>query len=265
MAIVYGVVQNCDTGNVLPYSSISDSFGNYATTDVNGLWYSTVAYPGYVVTASHGGYYTKSHTVTENEIKMAWVTICLDPKPPTTSCFTADTHILMADGSEKVISRVEVGELVMGTEGNVSCVSSIEQPVLGNRLLHSLNGSEYFVTDEHPFMTNEGWKAINPLATAEEIPNLYVARLMIGDLVKRVVSVKECVMSGYQTSVMKDNLVPTMSNRVALADVLIESTLLKSLKTKQAEAMTILYNLQLEGGHEYFANGFLVHNKGGGW
>ncbi len=72
------------------------------------------------------------------------------------SCFTGDTRILMADGQEKPIRAVRVGDLVMGTGGRANRVVSIGRPVLGNRLLYSINGGPHFVTSEHPFMTATG-------------------------------------------------------------------------------------------------------------
>lgn len=250
MAYIEGVVQSSDTGLVLPYSGISDSFGNYASTGPTGVFYSFLAYPGYVLKASHSDYYTKSHTVTDNEIKAAWVTINLNKKTLTPSCcFTGGTRILMADSSEKPISQVKVGNMVMGRERRINRVSRIERPVLGDRLLYSLNNGDYFVTAEHPFRTSEGWKSIHPAATAAENPNLQMGTLKVGDVVEGIVSSGMAAISG----------------NLALAPGLIQFTRLVSLKARKAERTTQLYNLLLDGDHVYFANGFLVHNKNGGW
>ena len=81
MAYIEGRVQRCDNGNGI-YATLTDNFGNIATTDVYGLFYSTLAYPGYRLTASAGGYYAKDHFVTQAEINAGWVTICLDRRPP---------------------------------------------------------------------------------------------------------------------------------------------------------------------------------------
>ena len=97
------------------------------------------------------------------------------------SCFTGDTRILMADGGEKPIRQVRVGDLVMGPDGRANRVVGIERPVLGERLLYSINGGPHFVTAEHPLMTATGWKAIDPEATAAEAPDLVVGALALGD------------------------------------------------------------------------------------
>ena len=41
-------------------------------------------------------------------------------------------------------------------------------------------------------------------------------------------------------------------------------TIIKTIDTKEVSDDTPIYNLALDGDHEFFANGFLVHNKGGG-
>jgi hypothetical protein len=45
-----------------------------------------------------------------------------------------------------------------------------------------LNGGARFVTAEHPFMTKQGWKSVDPKATAKENPNLKVGALQVGDV-----------------------------------------------------------------------------------
>ena len=49
------------------------------------------------------------------------------------------------------------------------------------RRLYALNGGRPFVTAEHPFLTAEGWKALDPEATRRENAALDVASLQLGD------------------------------------------------------------------------------------
>src|SRR5262249_45421413 len=96
-------------------------------------------------------------------------------------CFTAGTLIAMADSTSRPIEHVLVGDLVLGNAGRVNRVAEILRPMLGQRPLYALNGSGYFVTAGHPFLTEEGWKAIDPSATPAEHAGLNVGRLTIGD------------------------------------------------------------------------------------
>ena len=44
------------------------------------------------------------------------------------SCFTADTLVLLADGSEKAISAIKVGDRVLSGAGRVNRVVAVERP-----------------------------------------------------------------------------------------------------------------------------------------
>jgi hypothetical protein len=163
-------------------------------------------------------------------------------------CFIAGTRVTMADGREKPIEQLRVGEQVLGPEGEVNRVVEIRRPRLGTRRLYSLNGGAHFVTAAHPFMTSEGWKAVDPAATARENPLLQVAPLRVGDLLVA----------------MQPARVLAAAGGVALAEPLVPalvSVALASLEARTDDPDTTLYNPRLDGSHAYFAAGFLVHNK----
>jgi hypothetical protein len=164
------------------------------------------------------------------------------------SCFTGDTRILMADGRERPIREIRVGDLVMAPGDRANRVTGIERPLLGERLLYSINGGPHFVTAEHPLMTAGGWKAIDPAATAAEAPGLRVKRLEPGD----------CL------TTLRAAGAPRTAGNLALAGLVLEQTVLLALEARAADPETPLFNLLLDGDHAYFADGYLVHNKGGG-
>jgi hypothetical protein len=164
------------------------------------------------------------------------------------SCFIAGTRIAMADGSSQPIETIEPGDWVLGREGHANRVVDVERPLLGRRLLYAFNDGEFFVTAEHPFLTENGWKAIDPTATARENPALPVGRLAIGD----------------RLLVLSAALVPAFAGRWGqddVADVHVNATPLRSLVGRAGDPMTPLYNLLLDGDHAYFADDWLVHNK----
>ena len=103
---------------------------------------------------------------------------CFIPCPPFV-CFTGETRVAMADGTSRPIERVAVGDLVLG-QGGINRVVDIERPTLGAKPLYALNDGPFFVTADHPFLTETGWKAINPRLTVG-IPNLVIGRLAVGD------------------------------------------------------------------------------------
>ena len=163
-------------------------------------------------------------------------------------CFTAGTLIAMADGTSRPIEYVLVGDLVLGNAGRVNRVTEVRLPLLGQRPLYALNESGYFVTSGHPFMTEEGWKAVDPSAVPPHLSELHVGRLTVGDRLQTLAAAA----------------VPVGAGRSAGAealDVRIESVALRSLVDRPADPATQLYNLRLDGDHTYFANDLLVHNK----
>ena len=96
-------------------------------------------------------------------------------------CFVADTAVLMADGTIRAIETVAVGDVVRGADGEANRVEKLHRPLLGGNALYALNGGAGFVTDDHPFMTRGGWKAINPLVAEKTNPGLVVDALVAGD------------------------------------------------------------------------------------
>ena len=141
------------------------------------------------------------------------------------TCFTANTLITMADGSKKTISSIKVGEKVKSEIGE-STVLSI-QIHEGDYEVYSINGGKPFVTEEHPFKTIDGWKAIDPFLTFEkhQIPS---NALNLQDIVYKI--------DGKEV---------------------INSIELGSVKYPK------VYNLSLDNEHVYYANGYLVHNEKG--
>ena len=154
----------------------------------------------------------------------------------------------MADGTSRPIEHIRAGDLVLGNAGRVNRVTEVHLPLLGQRPLYALNGSGYFVTAGHPFMTEEGWKAIDPSATPAEHAGLNVGRLTVGDRLLALMGAAVPVGGGKASS-------------VEAVDVRIEAVELQSLVGQSADRATQLYNLRLDGDHTYFANDLLVHNK----
>ncbi len=164
------------------------------------------------------------------------------------SCFIAGTLIAMADGTSRPIEHVLVDDLILGSAGRVNRVTEVLLPVLGHRPLYSLNGSNFFVTSGHPFMTEEGWKAIDPTAIPVQLSELHVGRLTVGDRLLTLTAAAVPVGGG-------------RAIRAEAIDVRIEAVALQSLVGQPADPATQLYNLRLDGNHTYFANELLVHNK----
>lgn len=139
----------------------------------------------------------------------------------------SDTKVLLSNDSEISIQDVKIGDILKG-ETTDNIVLGFHRPTLGEKKLYSFNGGKYFVTAEHPFMTTNGWKALDPkLALKEHKLNIEIGQLEIGDVLV------------------------TENGNVEL----------KTLDFKSDRTDTQLYNFILDGDHTYYADGYLVHNK----
>lgn len=96
-------------------------------------------------------------------------------------CFVAGTLVRMADGSSKKIEDIAVDDVVLGMDGSSNRVTKLRPAVLGERKLYAINGGTPFVTDSHPLMTRDGWKAVDPTESAQVLPELEIGRLEPGD------------------------------------------------------------------------------------
>lgn len=138
------------------------------------------------------------------------------------SCFIPNTLITMADGTEKPISSIEIGDIVKSEKGE-STVLNI-QIHEGEFSVYSLNKGKPFVTAEHPFKTIDGWKAIDPVTTFER-HQIKSTVLNLNDIIYKLEGkeVIENIEKGFTT-------------------------------------YPKVYNLSLDNEHVFYANGYLVHN-----
>ena len=143
-----------------------------------------------------------------------------------TSCFIEWTRVRLADWTERNIENVQVWDVVLWANWTQNTVLWLHKPKLWNKKLWSINWGKNFFTEEHPFMTIEWWKSLNPGLTMKDI-DLEVWLLEVWDVLVTEYWYKE----------------------------------VKKLTWKYDQKDTQLYNLILDGDHTYYADGYLVHNK----
>jgi hypothetical protein len=125
----------------------------------------------------------------------------------------------MANGSSKPIQDITVGDKLKAVDGT-NTVLSLIRPTLGDQDVFSINNQKAFFTANHPFLTTDGWKSLDPTTTKKEIPDLEVTQLEIGDIL-----------------VTED-----------------DNVLIISISSTPSDSSTQLYNFELDGDHTYFAN-----------
>ena len=146
-------------------------------------------------------------------------------------CFMPGTLMTLADGSQKKVEEIKVGDKLLGLSDAINEVKIVLNPKTNGRKLANINNKVYFVTEDHPFMTTDGWKSCNQEISNENYPDLEVNQLEIGDEIK-----------------CKGNEVEKVT----------------SIEFKEVDADSYLHNFTLDGDHTYIANNFVAHNKRGG-
>lgn len=143
-------------------------------------------------------------------------------------CFPAGTCVLMPDDSERAIETLQVGEQVIGRDGEKQITTTITATIrLPQKMVYELlfaDGSTLTLTDSHPVMTTGGWKSLSPSATSQENPGLVSSRLQIGDT------------------------------------IITRNGTCRLLDWHPRERVPV-YNITVGEPHTYYANGVLVHNK----
>ena len=136
----------------------------------------------------------------------------------------------MSDGSTKKVEDVKIGDKLKGNGDNINTVKEYQPKKTSGRRLISINGSDFFCTEDHPFWTTEGWKSANKTMTNDAwYGHLNVGILEVGDFI------------------------------FGADDEKIE---VKSLEFKEVDPDIDLYNFTLDGNSTYIGNGFVMHNKG---
>ena len=85
-----------------------------------------------------------------------------------TSCFVDGVQVELVDGSEKNVSEISVGDEVKTDKGD-GVVTKIYPSKAGGQKLYGFNDKEPFVTEAHPFMTQDGWKKISDVTEGDTL------------------------------------------------------------------------------------------------
>lgn len=144
---------------------------------------------------------------------------------PPGCCFIAGTEITLSNGDSKNIEDIIVGDEVIGWkdgERSNGSVIALKPTILGERKLHIINELETRFTDEHPFLTEDGWKSIRPEDGTE------YGILKVGD-------------------------------KINVNEEWLE---IQTLSEKEGEGFDQpVYNFTVEDINSYIADGIIVHNK----
>jgi len=83
------------------------------------------------------------------------------------SCFVDGVLVETPEG-ERNVSTIKVGDLVRTKRGE-GMVKEVHPAVAGGQRLYGFNDKAPFVTEAHPFMTQDGWKRVDELVTGDTL------------------------------------------------------------------------------------------------
>ena len=157
-------------------------------------------------------------------------------------CFAGDTKIKLANGKSKAIKDLKKGDVLKGVTGK-NTITKIHKPWLHFRKKYSINNGEYFTTAEHPFQTTKGWRAIKPYRKWYD-PECWDNYLHSHKDLKQIKPLE-----------IGDKII-TEKGQIKIQSITSSWNFFKWFET--------VYNISLDNDNTYYADGFLVHNKGGG-
>ena len=148
-------------------------------------------------------------------------------------CFVAGTLVTLSNGQSVNIEDVKEGDMVItyNIEKNIQEIGKVKSLIILKKndivSIKLSNSANIECTSEHPFwVVNKGWSSISPEKS-----------LLYHDM-------------NIEKMIVSDILLTDSNIEVIVDDI-------KELKNETIN----VYNLQIEGHHNYYANGILVHNK----
>ena len=100
-------------------------------------------------------------------------------------CIRQGTKITLADGTKQPIENLNVGDSVKTQNGTAEIMakSHFTQDI---DYMFSINKGRAFFTVEHPILTTEGWKSVNPKVTSTKVTHVNIkGALKVGDILIR--------------------------------------------------------------------------------
>ena len=227
----------------LTWDSLSGATSYTVTSDfVTDLVVSTGVTTASIYLRADGDYgSTRTFTLTAN-------TPCGDTSATTTGapCFLAGSLVEMADGTEKVIENVKVGDLVLGAFGEINAVLALHRPLLGTALMCKIN-DEHSTTNHHPHISvDRKFYCGNPgLVNNATYGRVHKVIDADGNSVDRMLHGlnKERI----QKLCVGINLKTVEGSRTT-----------RTLETYSMPEDTQLYNLVVSGSHTYHVDGYAV-------
>jgi hypothetical protein len=169
------------------------------------------------------------------------------------SCFLPGSLVRMADGSDKLIQDVVIGDLVLGAFGEINSVLALNRPVLGPRPMFKIN-SEHTTTDDHGhILPDRRIGALNLANALEEYSEAGRSRI------QHVIAQDDNKESWLVPGIADTDL--DLMIQMGPGDQLLKISgpaVIEQVDQVDLPYDTVLYNLVVGGSHTYYVDGYCV-------
>jgi hypothetical protein len=161
-------------------------------------------------------------------------------------CFLAGSLVTLADGSEKPIEDIQIGDVLLGAFGEHNTVLALHRPLLGNNAMCKING-EHSTTNHHPHISvDKKFYSGDPIKVTD---HTYGRE---HDVIVEGGATEKWLLHG-----LKPGRVELLHTGVNLKTV-EGSRVVESLEVYSLPPETQLYNLVMGGSHTYHVDGYAV-------
>ena len=175
-----------------------------------------------------------------------------DPTQDNHCCFVAGTLVQTDDG-EAAIETIKSGGRVMTRGGMREVIDSMCNGVKETWRLITEAGRQIEGTGNHPIYTSDGWIRLDELILGSTLFASPARRYAACDVTPNAGETAE--------STTRTGSVQSAAKRFASTDIASSAVVLDRVaRVERTGRVASVYNLSVDGEHEYFANGILVHN-----
>lgn len=160
-------------------------------------------------------------------------------------CFLAGSKVRMADGTDKNIEEVKIGDICVGAFGELNTVLALHRPLLGTSKMLCINESHH-TSSHHPHIgANKTIYSYNPNGVSNLTYGHYHEVITLNG---KEYMYLHGVKSSRIQQLTTDSILQTLEGPKQVS----------SLETYSLPSDTQLYNLVMGGSHTYFVDGYAV-------